>query len=50
MTAALPLVPLTDAEAAGLLEEWGVPLHVNPDPRPEPATLNLRVPAEVRDA
>ena len=44
--------PLTDEEAAGLLEEWGEPLLVDPDPAPrrEPETLDIRVPEEVRDA
>jgi hypothetical protein len=43
------LTTLTEAEAEGLIEEWGEPRWVNPDPRPEPATvptLDLRVPAE----
>jgi hypothetical protein len=44
------LIELTELEAEGLVEEWGVPLHVKPDPRPEPATvptINLRVPTVV---
>jgi hypothetical protein len=47
------LIPLAPEESAGLLEEWGEPRHVNPDPKPEPATvptMDLRVPEEVRDA
>jgi hypothetical protein len=40
------LVQLTEREAEGLLEEWGAALH-EPDPRLEPPTVNLRVPAMV---
>ena len=39
----IALVALTADEAEGLLQEWGEPRHVDPDPSPEPDTLDLRL-------
>lgn len=39
----IALVALTDDEADGLLQEWGELRRVDPDPAPEPDTLDLRV-------